>query len=265
MRSDVFEKAAELKKAGVEFVLVTVAAAEGSSPGHPGTKMIVTSSEAIGTVGGGAMEAMAIDRARELLVERACDLKSFDLGGDETDPSADETGMICGGQATLFFEYFPPAETAYLWGGGHIGRAVFQHLTNIGFKVVVIDDRPEMVDSFGGAAILSEFEDFDEPIREGAYHLIATHGHEHDYAVLRRIFASDWKPKYIGLISSRGKLASMIEELRSDVAAPNLDLLYSPVGLDIGGDSPEEIAISIVAEIQAVRYGKKGHKHLRRF
>ncbi|MCD6501206.1 XdhC family protein, partial [bacterium] len=76
MRSDVFEKAAELKKAGVEFVLVTVAAAEGSSPGHPGTKMIVTSSEAIGTVGGGAMEAMAIDRARELLVERACDLKS---------------------------------------------------------------------------------------------------------------------------------------------------------------------------------------------
>ena len=262
MHVDVFAKAAEMKRSGAEFVLVTVAGFEGSSPGHSGAKMIVTSTESIGTVGGGTLERMSIDLARRLLVERRCALDTFDLGG--SDSSATPTGMICGGSATLFFEYFPPAERAYIWGGGHIGKSLRENLLQVGFDVTIIDDRPAIIDSMSGAAILSEFDAFDEPIREDAFHIIATYGHEHDYVVLKKIFASNWAPRYVGLVSSIKKREVLIERLISELSKPlNLDLLFTPAGLDIGGETPDEIALSIASEVQAVRYGKTGLKHLR--
>jgi xanthine dehydrogenase accessory factor len=94
--------------------------------------------------------------------------------------------------------------------------------------------------------------------------VVATHSHELDYQILKGIAAADNKPAYIGVVASAKKSATMVSRLKKDLeSTPDLSNLYMPVGLDIGGQAPEEISFSILAEIQAHRYGKKGHKHMR--
>ncbi len=254
----------DLAEGSICGVLVTVIAKEGSGPAATGTKMIVYPDGKIsGTVGGGSIEKMAIEKAMGLFeIKKNCtETYNMNEPGKGTD-----TGMICGGTATLFFEYFAPKKFVYIFGAGHIGKALSYHLKQLNYHICLIDDRED---------VLAQIPDVDEKIHapfvdalsdriveKDAFYVIATYQHKYDGVVLHKIYGSDWKPKYVGLVSSRTKKKRMTDELLQAFPEANIDTLYTPAGLSIGGTLPHEIAISIISEMQAVANNKKV-KHLR--
>ncbi len=249
------------KKSGV---IITVVKTEGSGPSKTGAKMIVyPTSETLGTVGGGTIERMAIAKAKTIFETKENELVKYNLD-DEND--GQKTNMICGGNATLFYEYFSTKNHIYIFGAGHIGKKLVYHLKNLDYFITVIDDRKDMLEEVDGAdnKIFGKFKDvlLNQEVSPNAYFIIATYEHNYDSIVLNKIYKSNWNPKYVGMVSSRSKKKIIFDKLKSEVDNPDLSYCYLPVGVDIGGDTPAEIAISIIAEIQAIRYEKEV-KHLR--
>ena len=149
-----------------------------------------------------------------------------------------------------------------------MGRAIAYRLEGLRCHVTVVDHRQGLLTGLDGAdGVL--FTEYGEALQDvhmpaGAFYVIATPSHAFDYVVLHRIFASGWQPRYVGLIGSRRKASSMLQRLAEELGdKADLDCIYCPVGLDLGGRTPEEIAIAIVAEILALRHGKTGHRHMR--
>jgi xanthine dehydrogenase accessory factor len=250
---DILRKTIELLDSGEALVLITVVRASAGTPGKPGFKMIVTQSGALhGTVGGGALEARAIEDARAAL-------QSLEGGLTEYDLSA--LGMKCGGRASLLFEVLQARANFVLFGGGHIGRALTPVLESLGFRVTVYDPRPEVQQLLPAgeqrAVLQGDYADL-TPVRAALedceFCFIATHGHEHDYLVLKQLVEVKPSYRYVGLIGSRSKVRATLKRLESD-GHQRPTFLYAPVGLAIGGSTPAEIAISVAAEVLAVRYG----------
>jgi xanthine dehydrogenase accessory factor len=274
--SEIWERIVRLRQRGGEGVLVTVVEKDGSSPAAPGAKMLVLpDGRTCGTVGGGALETAAAARAAQVLGRRQSELVRYTLGEDgrATSPAdetaeSESTGMICGGRAALFYDYIGYAAHAYIFGGGHVGRALAAVLSPLGYHVTVLDHRPGIEDTLEAAdrVLIGPYETAreDEPPPRGSYFLIATPSHIHDDVVLRRIVTADWRPAYVGMLGSRRKAQSTLGRLSRDLDdVVEWEVIHCPVGLDIGGPTPEEIAISIAAEMQAVRYGRCGHRHMR--
>ncbi len=268
--NDIYEEILRIKKSGEEGVLITVVAKDGSGPVGAGTKMLVLpDGKKEGTVGGGALEYAAVKKAAQTLKDKENRMKKYLLTPDNDIIDGEPTGMICGGSVTIFFEYIGSGTRLYLFGAGHIGRALVYHLKNLNYFITLLDNRGSMVETIEGAQrrVTTKYESAlkDESVPDDSFFVITTHSHALDYVVLKRIYEARWNPKYIGLIASERKSEEMTqrlnEELGNDV---NLDILYTPVGLDIGGQNPDEIAISIISELQAIRYNKKGHKHMKR-
>ncbi|MCU0286600.1 MAG: XdhC family protein [Acidobacteria bacterium] len=265
----IYEEILQLKQKGKEGVLVTVIAKEGHAPAGIGTKMLVLSDgRREGTVGGGALEYAAVKKAAHCMKEKNSCLNKYCLNTDNDIINEEQTGMICGGSATLFYEYIGSGTRLYIFGAGHIGKALIYHLKNLNYYVTLIDNREGMADAIEGAnrSITANYETVlkDEDIPTESYFIIASHSHNLDYIILKRIYEANWNPKYIGLMASRNKGELMIQQLCKELEVNiNLDILYTPVGLDIGGANPDEIAISIISELQAVRCNKNGHKHLK--
>lgn len=258
---NLYNEILELNRGKGAGVLVTVVQKTGSGPADSGAKMLVYPDGSIlGTVGGGTIEKLAIKKAWEIFKTGNNYLEEFTM--NESAGDGTPTGMLCGGKATLFFEYFAPKNHIYIFGAGHIGSALVYHLKKFDYFVTVIDDRKEVLEKISGVdeKILSSFETAlsDKDIVENSYIIIATYKHKYDSLILKRIYKSDWSPKYIGMVSSRRKQKIILNDLKSEVKNANMELCFIPVGLDIGGGSPDEIALSIVAEIQAIRYGKSG-------
>ena len=260
----IYTEIMELAEGNSSGVLITVVDKVGSGPAATGTKMIVYPSGSIsGTVGGGSIEKLAIEKAMTIFTthENAIEKYVMDEPGDGT-----TTGMICGGTATLFFEYYAPQKHVYNFGAGHIGKALIYHLSQLNYHITIIDDRKEVIDQIERAdeKIHAEFVSAldNKKVFKDSFFVIATYQHKYDGVVLNKIYSSDWQPKYVGIVSSRKKKVALFEDLQK--VAPNADLLKSflPVGLDIGGTLPHEIAISIIGEMQAVSNGKTGG-HLR--
>lgn len=266
---EIYERILEVRKKGEEAVLVTVVEKEGSTPAPPGTKMLVQADgTTLGTVGGGALERLAFTKALELLEQQNSALVRYTLWGEDQVGEGEATGMICGGRVALFFEYLGYAARAYLFGAGHVGQAVARYLRGLRWFVTVIDERQGFAANVSGVnrAITANYASAltDESLPAGGFYVIATPSHDSDYLVLKRILLSTWHPRYVGLVASRRKAAEFRERLAADLGKDlDLSLLYAPVGLDLGGRSPDEVALSIVAEMQALRYGKTGHKHMR--
>lgn len=266
---DIYEKILDLKKSGAEGVLITVVDKEGHGPAPIQAKMLFQGSgEKVGTVGGGALELAAEKAAKTVLKDKKGFLKKYLLDPDNQVIEGEHTGMLCGGTTTLFFEYIGSGVPVYIFGAGHIGRALVYHLKNLDYYITMIDCREGAAREFTGMqnTIIGQYSTIlqDEEIREGSFFVIATHSHQLDYVVLKRIYEAGWKPGYIGLVASKKKSKAMKERLSEELGyEPDFSVLYCPVGLDIGGANPDEIAISIIAEIQALRYGKEGHKHFR--
>jgi xanthine dehydrogenase accessory factor len=250
---NIFEKTTELQAAGVSSCLVTVTEASGGTPARAGFKMLVTESgELFGTVGGGALENRAIEEAKQLLARGESLFLQLDLA---------KLGMTCGGRVSLFCEYLPAARGFVLFGGGHVGRALTPMLEALGFRVTVFDNREEVAELLRAQSRTVVIEDYQDisavagRVRADRCCFIATHGHEHDYRVLKQLLELDVEYRYIGLIGSKNKVLTTLKKARREGLKIPAQL-YAPVGLDLGGDTAAEIAVAVAAEVVAVQYGR---------
>jgi len=235
-------------------MLATVISVDGSSPAKPGFRMVVASAdESYGTIGGGAIEKIIIDEAVNTLAGSGSlpepELRKLNLRA---------LGMECGGQVELLLEYFGGRNDFLLFGGGHVGRALAPVLELLGYTVTVFDNRPEITSSIeaeGRKLIIADYNDISSAAKtlksaEGCF--IATHGHEWDQKVLKQVLETSAGLPYIGMIGSKTKVKAIKDSLKAE----GLNIppqLYSPVGLKIGGDTAAEIAVSVAAEIVAVK------------
>lgn len=255
----------EWTRDSVPCALATIIETTGSTPRGPGAKMVVNEKDEIaGTVGGGAVEHACRRYAREAIRTNQCIVKHFSLLGDnhvaEGDDAAENAGA-CGGTVTVFIEPMLPRAEIVIFGAGHIGEKIGQLCNVLNIPYRVYDDRPERVNEtvFPGAAecVLGPFPELSDRISlsNNSFCVILTHGHEYDEACLRQLLANDALP-YIGMIGSAVKVGGILERVRADGLVVN-DRVYTPVGLKIGSHLPEEIALSIIAEIVLLMKGGK--------
>lgn len=257
MTEEVLAAAGEALRRGETVALVTIVRTRGSTPQRVGAKMLVhADGRTIGTIGGGCYENDALGKAREAIASRTPLMARYELSDD----LAQETGLICGGQMEVFVEPLQPAPRLVILGAGHVAWHLARVATEVGFRIQVVDDRQKFanVDRFPGADVVvapipAWLDQADIPA--SAYAVIVTRGHRHDLDALRALVTRDLR--YLGLIGSRAKVARLVEALRVEGLPPeHLARLHAPIGLDIGAVTPAEIAVAIVAELVAVRYGK---------
>jgi xanthine dehydrogenase accessory factor len=241
--------------------VATIVASRGSSPRKLGTKMIVHADGTIDfTLGGGSFEAQVIADAREALVRREPVLKQYRFVPE----GQNATGMICGGEADVFIEVFAPPARLVVCGGGHIALPLVRLGKELGFRVAVLEDREEL-------ASATRFPQADEVIHAGAafgdfglaldtddHVVVVTHSHETDEACLREVLGAEREPAYVGMVASRRKAKIIRERLAAaGIPAARLAAVHAPIGLDIGAETPAEIAVSILGEILAARSGRR--------
>lgn len=255
----IYKEIARLIDEGRHAALATVIMTEGSSPGLPGFKMLVfPDGTSLGTVGGGALEAKIIREAMEALAEDSPRLIEAQLA-----PGAqDSLGMVCGGLARVYIEPIIPRPRVVVFGAGHVGAAVAHIASVAGFRVVVVDDRPEFADPekvVADEVVVSGFSEAarDVPVDANTYVVIVTRGHAHDREVLARCLGREPHPAYIGMIGSKAKVRATFDALLSEgFSEEDVARVHAPIGLDIGAGSAQEIAVAIVAEIIAVKSRK---------
>lgn len=243
---------------GDAVALVTIVRAQGSTPQRVGAKMLVyEDGRTLGTIGGGCYESDALGKARLALQTGRPLLAHYDLNDD----FAEEQGLICGGQMDVFIEPVTPTPRVCIVGAGHVGYHTAQLAATVGFRVVVVDDRASFADPARfPTAERVEVAEIPEWIRTADiggrdYLVLVTRGHREDLDALRAAVNRD--VAYVGLIGSRAKIARLYARLDPSEASPErLARVHAPIGLDIGAVSPEEIAVSIVAELIAHRRGR---------
>ena len=267
--SKVFDTMMRFKNNGESCILVTVVDKKGDGPVEIGKKMVVSETgEAFGTVGGGQIEYVARENCKLLLKKRESMIKKYSLTGGEMVEGTETLSMICGGIVTLFYEFIGVKNNIYIFGAGHVGQALTNVLNKMNYHITVIDEREAVYNAFTGANVKvhKSFVDFivEDGIKEDSMIVVCTPSHKHDYNVINKVIELNINPKYMGMLCSPEKLMDYLDTTYKQFGKDiNLKKFYSPIGLDTGGGSPEEIAISIAAEILAVGYNKKGHKHMR--
>jgi len=258
--SEILKEAIERIDKGETIALVTIVEAKGSTPREVGAKMIVGKDGLIaGTIGGGITEAKVIGEAKQALKEGKERLLNYHL--TEKQAALDE-GAICGGEMKVFIDILQPKEELLIFGAGHVAVCVSKLAKMLGFKVAVIDDREEFAnqDRFPEAdeIIVEDLEKALNHIKitSSTYIIIVTRGHLQDQDVLASVIKSE--AAYIGMIGSRKKNATVFQRLvEQGISKEELDKVHAPIGININAQIPEEIAVSIVAEIIQVRRGKK--------
>jgi xanthine dehydrogenase accessory factor len=253
--NDIFDTIAGLRRRGENSVLVTIVKVSGSTPREEGARMLVKADGRIeGTIGGGSLEHQAYKEAMKMLGGDKPRLAHFEL----TNEDASKEGMVCGGTVDVFLEPVSPLPTLYIFGGGHISFSLARIGKMAEFRVAVLDDRPDFAskerfpeadETISGnlAEIMPKLE-----INSSSYIVIVTRGHQDDTHVL------EWAVKtpagYIGMIGSRKKINTAFTFLKTKgISQEQLDRVHSPIGLAIGAETPEEIAVSIMAEVIRVR------------
>jgi xanthine dehydrogenase accessory factor len=252
---DLYEEVVRLRKHGRRGAVATIVNVRGSIPSFKTAKMLVRDDGSIvGTIGGGCVEAEVWQAAREVMETEKPRSLTFDLNQD---PKYD-TGLVCGGTLEIFIEPILPPADLYIFGAGHVAASLYKVARIAGFDISIIDDREVYAsrERFPEAReILAE--DFDQAASkitpsDSSYIVIVTRGHRDDMRMLR--WAVQTRARYIGMIGSRRKTITIFKELQAEgLAAELFDRVHAPVGLDIGAITPEEIAVSITAELIAVR------------
>ena len=244
---------------GEPAALVTIVSTTGSTPQRVGAKMLVfADGRTVGTIGGGCYENDALWKAKEAISNRRPELVHYELSDD----FAQETGLICGGQMDVYIEPIEPSPELYVIGAGHVGFHLARLANEVGFRVHVVDDREKFANAerFPTAAEIV-VEDIPawigrSTIPAHAYAVIVTRGHTNDLEALRALAPRELR--YLGLIGSRAKVARIYEALtEAHMPADELARVHAPIGLDIGAVTPQEIAVSILAELIAVKHGKE--------
>jgi xanthine dehydrogenase accessory factor len=253
--SDIYQEIVRIREEGGEAALATIVSATGSTPREKGAKMLVRADGSIsGTIGGGSLEAQVIKEALKAIGEGKPRQLHFSLTAKEVE----EEGMLCGGEAEVFIEPILTPPTLYIFGGGHISLPLAKIGKLLGFKIAVIDDRAEFAnaDRFPEADTIIA-EDFNKSfsrlkIDKSSYIVIVTRNHQYDDMVLE--WAVGTKAKYLGMIGSKTKTKAVFSHLLAKgIAKEKLARVHAPIGVEINAQTPEEIAVSILAEIIKVR------------
>jgi xanthine dehydrogenase accessory factor len=238
--------AIELSQRGAAFAWATVVNVKGSAPRHLGAKMIVTHDGSFDTIGGGALEHAVIKDAREQI--RLGEPRTFNY------PLGPLLGQCCGGEVDVFIEPVLPMREAAVFGAGHIAEHLVPMLKRLNFRVTLVDERPERIGSpqFDSADVRLNELPLDAlkglKFNDGLYVIVLTHAHIHDEEIVE--YCLDKPLKYLGLIGSKTKWEKFKARYRSrgfkDEAFARVK---TPIGLDIGAESPFEIAVSIAGEL----------------
>jgi xanthine dehydrogenase accessory factor len=241
----VHARLARWSEEGRAFVLATVVRAVGSTPRKVGAKMLIPpEGEGVGTVGGGVTEHQVIGRARAMLQTKApAELFEISL--------AEESA--CGGRMTIFLEPHGAGKQIFLFGAGHVGRAVGKLLAELGWDVTVIDPRAERLDDPDFARCRTRAEPFVEaakslPFAPDVFILVMTPDHEWDAEVAATCLEHPWR--WLGVLGSARKAGEIRRRLGEQGFAPEaIARLRIPVGVEIGSETPAEIAVSIAGEL----------------
>jgi len=252
---DIYEEVVRLRRLGQKCALATIVQVNGSIPSYESAKLLVREDGSmLGTIGGGCVEAEVWNVARDVMQSERPRHMNFSLGQD----AAYDNGLICGGQLSVFVEPVVPQPRVYVFGAGHISKSISKIANMAGFASVIVDNReafanrdrfPEADDIFA--------EEYEEvfpklPIRDTSYVVIVTRGHRDDMRVMR--WAVGTNAKYIAMIGSKRKVIGVVKELEKEgIPREAFERTFAPMGLDIGAITPEEIAVSIVAEMIAMR------------
>ncbi len=255
---DIFEEIVHLRKEGQRAALATVVVRKGSTPRRAAAKMLIyEDGRRSGTIGGGCAEAEVCREALAAIRSGKPQMLKFDLTGDD----AEDGGMICGGSMEVYVEPILPDPMLIIFGAGHVGRSVAMLAKTVGFRILVVDDRikyanQERFPDADALYVAPWEESFSRlPVTDSSYLLIVTRGHQNDLACLR--FALKSPAKYIGLMGSTRKVRLFLETLEKEGFDPaQFKRIYSPVGIEIGSETPEEIAVSVAAQLIAVRKNK---------
>ncbi len=262
MEQNIIKKLYQLIEEGGNIALVTIIEADGSSPRGIGAMMLVDNNGELlaGTIGGGAVEEKAKKDAAECTRRGISRTISYNLGHKKGEESS--LPMLCGGEIKVFIKVFKKQDELIIVGAGHIGEKLAKLAKILGYGVTVIDNRQQFItrDRFPEAdeLLLGEIESLLKqiPISENSNIVIVTHGHQFDQQALEAVI--DSPARYIGMIGSTAKVNACFDMLRrKGISEETIKKVYSPIGIDLGGETPEEISLSIMAEIQAVKYGKK--------
>ncbi|MCX6624366.1 MAG: XdhC/CoxI family protein [Acidobacteria bacterium] len=252
---DVYEELVRLRRAGRKCALATIVDVRGSIPSYASAKILVREDGSmIGTIGGGCVEAEVWTAAREVMESGKPKRLTFNLGQD----AAYDNGLICGGQLDVYVEPVIPLPAAFIFGAGHISKSLAQVARMAGFLVTVIDDREQFAsrERFPDAeqVLAGEYETLFPKleVNENSYLIVVTRGHRDDLRVLR--WAVSTRACYIAMIGSKRKVIGVVKELEKEgIPRSAFEQIHAPMGLDIGAVTPEEIAISVAAEMIAVR------------
>lgn len=267
MEIDVFEAVYKAIREGRSFALCIIVEKYGSGPRDVGAKMVVfEDGSTVGTLGGGTFERLVVREALKALREGKPKLLAFSFS-EKTPPNTIPTGLICGGVSKVYIDVVKPKPTIYLLGAGHVAKPIGDIASMLGFPVIVVDDNPDFACKerypYAREIIVDKWDKALDRInpRDGDIIVIVYGEPEKDYKALKKAINS--RASYIGLLGSRKKVKLFLERLRSE--GVNVDKLkgrlYAPVGLDLNADTPEEIAVSIIAEILKIVKGGSG-KHL---
>lgn len=251
---DIYEELLSLKREERPSALATIVQCLGSTPQKEGSKMLVRDDgTTLGTLGGGCIEAEVVQHALMAMRDGSPRTVPFDL-------TEKEGGLVCGGKVLVYVEPVIPEPHLVILGAGHVGKALSSVARFLGFRVTVVDDREEYANKQNvpqaQSVIVSDFGGvFSRVAADGkTYIVIATRGHNHDLEALKSALGTE--ACYVGLLGSRRKRALLFKTLRSE-GFPDDDIrrVIIPVGLPIGSVTPEEIAISITAQIIEKRRG----------
>ena len=259
---DLFEEIVRMRRAGERAALATIVHTNGSIPSYESSRMLVREDGSIaGTVGGGCVEADVWAAAKEVIKSEQSRKLTFNLNHE----AAYDAGLICGGTLEIFVEPILPQPMLYLFGGGHVSAALARVAHSAGFAIGIVDDREAFANAerFPMATeIHSSYEEAFGKIEPNAasYLVIVTRGHKDDMRVLA--WAVRTPARYIGMIGSKRKVISVFKALEKEGYAPEeFDRVHAPVGLEIGALTPEEIAVSIAAELIAIRRNAENLRH----
>jgi len=252
---DIYDEIVRLRKSGQKCAVATIVQVNGSIPSYESAKLLVREDGSmIGTVGGGCVEGEVWAAAREVIETEKPKHLNFSLGQD----AAYDNGLICGGQLNIFVEPVIPQPRAYIFGGGHVSKSLSKVANLAGFATTIVDDREAFANKERFPEAEGVFADEYEKvfpqleITSSSYIIIVTRGHRDDMRVLQ--WAVTTPARYISMIGSKRKTISVVKELEKEgMPREAFERIFAPMGLEIGAESPEEIAVSVVAEMIAVR------------
>ncbi len=256
---NIYSTILEVQASGVSAALCTVIKSSGSVPRHSTSKMLVFSDgKIVGSVGGGGLEQRTIEEAKAVARSGEAKIVEYNL----VDPRQGDPG-VCGGTVEIFIEPINPPPSVVIIGAGHVGKATAHLAKWLGFRVIVMDDRVEFVtpewipdaDIYLPGAVVDQLSK--ARLNAQSYVVAVTRGYNIDVGILPTLL--DYDVAYVGVIGSRRRWMQATKELREKgVAEEKLARVHAPIGLELNAETPEEIAVSIMAEIVMLRNGGTG-------